>query len=61
MKLLKIVAHKWNNTENRDKRELSVCRELGMEIVVLAKNEQEKKAVKKVNDNIMQQVEMNVA
>ena len=50
MKLLKIVAHKWNNTENRDKRELSVCRELGMEIVVLSKNEQEKKAVNKEID-----------
>ena len=36
MRVLKIVSSEWRN-ESRDKRELSVCEELGMETAVLAK------------------------
>ena len=36
MKVLKICCSEWVN-ENRDKRELSVCQELGVDVVVLAK------------------------
>lgn len=36
MMFLKICCSEWVN-ENRDKRELSVCRELGMDILVMAK------------------------
>lgn len=38
MKVLKVCASEWKNA-SRDKRELSVCRELGMEVFVLAKGE----------------------
>ena len=36
MKILKICTSDWKNA-SRDKRELSVCRELGMDVAVLAK------------------------
>lgn len=49
MKLLKIVPHKWEN-ESRDKRELSVCKELGLDITVLSKNELQKNNCKKIVD-----------
>lgn len=39
MLVLKICCSEWKN-ENRDKRELSVCQELGMKTIVLAKGEQ---------------------
>lgn len=35
-KVVKICCSEWNN-ESRDKRELSICRELGMGIFVVAK------------------------
>ncbi|MBQ0005288.1 MAG: glycosyltransferase [Clostridiales bacterium] len=35
-KLIKIVCNEWNN-ENRDKRELKACEELGMKVQVVAK------------------------
>lgn len=38
MYVLKICCSVWKN-ENRDKRELSVCKELGMDVAVLAKGE----------------------
>ena len=38
MKVLKIALGEWKN-ESRDKRELSVCRELGLQPLVMAKGE----------------------
>lgn len=37
-RLLKICCSEWKN-ESRDKRELSLCKELGMDVVVLAKKQ----------------------
>lgn len=40
-KVLKICCSEWRNA-SRDKRELSLCKELGMEVLVLAKGEEGK-------------------
>ena len=49
MRLLKICCSEWIN-ETRDMRELSACRELGMDIIVLAKG----KATDKGNEEMVE-------
>lgn len=46
-KILKLTIEEWKNA-SRDKRELSVCRELGMDIIVLAKGNPEDRGRKEV-------------
>ena len=48
-KILKLTVEEWKNA-SRDKRELSVCRELGMDILVLAKGNPEDRGRREMVD-----------